>query len=72
MRFSRLIIIGFFLVLLGAVLPFLIVMGLVESTMILNFIAFASSVVGVFLGVIGTATYVGEKRREQRQDEWPE
>ena len=72
MRFSRLIIIGFFLVLLGAVLPFLIVMGLVESTMILNFIAFASSVVGVFLGVIGTATYVGERRREQRQDEWPE
>ena len=72
MRFSRLIIIGFFLVLLGAVLPFLIVMGLVESTMILNFIAFASSVVGVFLGVIGTATYVGERRREQRQDEGPE
>ena len=73
MRFSRLIIIGFFLVLLGAVLPFLMVMGLVESTMILNFIAFASSVVGVFLGVIGTATYVGERRREQRQDEeWPE
>ena len=51
---------------------FMIVMGLVESTFILNFIAFTSSVVGVFLGVIGTATYVGERRRENRQDEWPE
>ena len=71
MRFNRLITIGFFLVLLGAVLPFLIVLGVVESTFFLNFIAFASSVIGVFLGVIGTATYVGERRRE-RQDEWHE
>jgi len=70
-RFNRLITIGFFLVLLGAVLPFLIVLGVVESTFFLNFIAFASSVIGVFLGVIGTATYVGERRRE-RQDEWHE
>lgn len=69
MRYNRLIVIGFFLVLLGAVLPFLIVMGLVESTLFLNFLAFAASVSGLFLGVLGIASYVGVKRRE-RQDEW--
>lgn len=71
MRFNRLIVVGFFLVLLGAVLPFTIVLGWVESTFLLNFIAFAASVTGLFLGVIGTAMYVGQKRREH-QDEWHE
>ena len=71
MRYSRLIVIGFFLVLLGAVLPFLMVLGLIESTLLLNFVAFSASVVGLFLGVIGMATYVGEKRR-RHQDEWYE
>lgn len=65
---NRLIVIGFFLVLLGAVLPFLIVLGVVESTLFLNFLAFGASVVGVFLGIIGVATFVGEKKR---QDDWP-
>jgi membrane associated rhomboid family serine protease len=71
MRYSRLIVIGFFLVLLGAVLPFLMVLRLIESTLLLNFVAFSASVAGLFLGVIGMATYVGEKRR-RRQDEWYE
>jgi hypothetical protein len=66
---NRLIVIGFFLVLIGAVLPFLIIMGVIESTLLTNFVAFATSIVGVFLGVIGVATYVGEKRR---QDDWPQ
>jgi len=67
MLLNRLIVIGFFLVLAGAVLPFLIVIGLLESTFLLNFIAFFASTAGIFLGVIGTATYVGIKKR---QDDW--
>jgi multisubunit Na+/H+ antiporter MnhC subunit len=67
MPFNRLIIIGFFLVLIGAVLPFVIVIGLVESTFFLNFLAFGTSVSGVFLGVLGTATYVREQRHK---DKW--
>ncbi len=63
---NRLLIIGFFLALAGAVLPFLTVMGVFESSFLLNFIAFTSSIVGLFLGVIGTATYVGEKRRRDK------
>lgn len=64
---NRLIVIGFFLVLLGAVLPFLIIIGVLKSTFLLNFIAFTASTVGIFLGVIGTAMYVGTKRR---QEDW--
>lgn len=67
MLLNRLIVTGFFLVLAGAVLPFLMVIGILESTFLLNFFAFAASTIGIFLGVIGTAMYAGEKRR---QDDW--
>jgi hypothetical protein len=67
---NRLILIGFFCVLTGAVLPFLIVLKLVPSTFFLNFLAFGASTVGLFLGVIGVATYVGDRRRKRR-DDWP-
>lgn len=68
MPFNRLIGIGFLLVLLGAVLPFLIVIRMVESTFFLNFLAFAASTIGIFLGVIGTAMHVGDSRRRQKND----
>lgn len=68
---NRYIAIGFLCVLTGAVLPFLIVLKLVPSTFFLNFLAFGASTVGLFLGVIGVATYVGDRRRKGR-DDWPE
>lgn len=64
---NRLIVLGFICVLIGAVLPFLIVIQVIESTLFLNFLAFTVSTVGIFLGVIGTAMHVGETRRE---DDW--
>lgn len=64
---NPLLIIGFVLVLVGAVLPFLIVIRLIESTFFLNFVAFSASVAGIFMGVIGTAMHVADVRR---QDEW--
>ena len=67
MRINRLLLIGFLMVLAGAILPFLIVIGVFESTYLLNLIAFVSSVVGVFLGILGSAMYVGEKKRK---DDW--
>lgn len=69
MRINRLILTGFFLVLAGAVLPFMIVLGILPSTFTMNFLAFGSSVVGVFLGVIGAAMYVNEKRSQAPDDE---
>jgi hypothetical protein len=52
-----LIIVGFILVLFGAVAPFLMVIGVLESTFFLNFFSFAASVVGLFLGLLGISMY---------------
>ena len=68
MVINRLLVVGFFMVLIGAVLPFLILVGVFPSTFLSNFISFASSVIGVFLGVLGIATYVGKIRR--KEDDW--
>ena len=52
---KRLIVIGFFLVTFGFVAPFLIVLGVLQSTFFLNFISYAASVGGLFMGMIGAA-----------------
>ena len=55
---KRLILIGFFLVLAGAVLPFLMVIRVLESTFFLNFFSFGATMTGLLLGMVGAATYV--------------
>jgi hypothetical protein len=57
------IVAGFVLVLLGAVLPFLIVSKVLESTFFLNLFSYSASVAGMFLGFIGAALYVREHRK---------
>jgi len=54
----RLILIGFVLVLAGAVLPFLMMAQVIESTFFLNFFSFGASVGGLFLGMIGASSYM--------------
>ena len=49
----RLLAIGFGLLIVGVVLPFLMVLRLVESTLFLNFLAVASSVAGLTTGFLG-------------------
>lgn len=56
------IAVGFVLVIAGAVLPFLMVQQILRSTLFLNFLAFALSVSGLFLGLVGAAMYVGYSR----------
>ena len=56
------ILIGFILVMLGAVLPFLMVLQIIESTLFLNFFAYGASIMGLFLGFIGASQYAREKR----------
>ncbi len=58
----KLIPIGFVLVLFGAVAPLLMVMKVVPSSFILNFLSYGASVVGLFLGLIGAALYVRTHR----------
>ncbi|MCS7216630.1 MAG: hypothetical protein N2507_02625 [Candidatus Bipolaricaulota bacterium] len=42
----------------GVVLPFLMVLRILASTFALNFLAFAASLGGLFLGMLGLAEYV--------------
>ena len=56
-------VIGFLLVLLGAAIPWLIVLHVIKSTFFLNFLAAGASTAGLILGVIGTAFYVRLHKR---------
>jgi len=49
----RLVAIGFGLLIIGAVLPFLMVIKLVESTLFLNFVAVGCSLGGLTTGFVG-------------------
>ena len=71
MQMYRLLIIGFVLVLAGAVLPFLMVLRVIEPSFLMSFVSYAASVGGVFLGVLGVAQYVGTHRqRDQDEYDW--
>ena len=58
-----LILIGFVLVLFGFVGPFLMVLGIVETSFAFSFLSHGASVSGLLLGVIGTAMYAGTRKR---------
>ncbi len=72
MPFNRLIGMGFILVVIGAVLPFLIVLHYVPSTFFLNFLAYITSTAGIFLAVLGVALHVGKVHKKQQNDDWSE
>ncbi|HEX6036326.1 MAG TPA: hypothetical protein VFY83_17940 [Anaerolineales bacterium] len=48
---------GVFLMLLGIVLPFLMVVRVLESTFFLNFFSWGASVAGLAFGTIGFAVW---------------
>jgi hypothetical protein len=56
---------GFLLVFLGFLLPLLMVMKVLESSFPLGFIAAISSILGLFLGIMGTAQYALEIRHKR-------
>jgi hypothetical protein len=55
------ILLGFFLVLTGFVLPFVMVLRIVQPSFLLSFLSWGSSVAGLFLGIIGASMLI--KRR---------
>ncbi len=59
----RLIFLGFLLVLAGAVLPFLMVIRLLDASLWLSFVSYGSSVSGMFVGLLGAASIIGERNR---------
>ena len=59
----QMILVGFLLVLIGWILPFLMVMRIIEAGFFLSFLSYLASVAGLFVGFIGAAMYVGTKRK---------
>lgn len=70
-RGEYLILLGFVMVLLGAILPFLMVMHILTSTIFLNFFSYTVSVAGLFLGLIGSAYFVRYHRSKNRDFQPP-
>jgi putative flippase GtrA len=60
-----LLAVGFFLLVLGVVLPFLMVLQILESTLFLNFFSFIAQFLGLIVGFIGAMSIV---RRNRRRD----
>ena len=59
----RHISIGLILLLIGAILPFCMVIGFLESSFALSFVAYASSLVGLILGLSGAVRYAFSRRQ---------
>jgi len=64
MKPRRLLWLGGFLVTLGWVLPYLMVIHVLESTFFLNFLSWGASAVGLLLGLLGSAGLIRERRKE--------
>ena len=70
---GRFMVAAFFLLLAGAVLPFLMMIGVLESTFFLNFFSYTASAAGLFIGILGIAMYVGKtKKQDSMHDYWDE
>jgi len=61
-----LLALGISLMLLGIILPFLMVIKVLESTFFLNFFAYGASVAGLALGTVGFALW--SRGRNNRRD----
>ena len=59
----RLIILGFVLLVLGFVLPFSMLLQVLPSTLLLNFVAYLSSLFGLVIGIVGLVLYTQTRRR---------
>lgn len=69
----RLILIGFVLIMLGAVLPFLMVMGVIDlpsmpgiTGILLALFTASCTTAGMFLGIIGSAQYVRMSQKKKK------
>ncbi len=63
------ILVGFLLVLSGVILPLLMVLQVIRSTFLLNFISFGASVSGLLLGIVGAASYVKINLSKRNKEE---
>ncbi len=59
----QIILLGFVLITLGMVIPFLIILKIIESTLFLNFLAFTASMAGMMIGFIGMVLIIKTKQK---------
>ena len=64
----QLLWIGFFLVLAGAVLPMLMVLGYIKINFFLAFLTYGMSLVGLMFGIIGAAIRGVQRRLKEGQE----
>jgi len=50
----------------GVVLPFLMVMQVLQSTIFLNFFSYVVGLIGMIMGVAGTAMYAIKNRHREK------
>ena len=69
-RFSpvQLILVGLVLLLIGFLLPFVMVLRLVEPTLPLGFVSYLASFMGLVIGLYGVVT-IGVARRKKHDEE---
>jgi hypothetical protein len=60
---KKMLLIGFILLVLGVVLPFLMVLDIIKTSFLLSFLSHAASVSGLLLGTLGAFSYVRIKKR---------
>lgn len=67
---GRLLAVSIALMLFGVVMPLLMLIHVVESTFFMNFLSYAASTVGFFLGIISFAAVrvKSSKRAKDRSD----
>lgn len=62
---KRLFVTATLLMIFGVVMPFLMVLKLVESTFFLNFLSYGSQILGFFLGIVSiAASRVKQKKKD--------
>jgi hypothetical protein len=60
----RMLIIGGIFVVASVVLPLLMVVKVLESTIFLNFFSYIIGLVGTFMGIAGASMYIKYNRRK--------
>lgn len=66
---ERLIVLSIAMMLFGCIMPFLMVLQVVESTYFLNFLSAGLSTLGLFLGIAATAMLRIRQRGKKNRDE---
>ncbi len=60
---GRWMLVGFILLVIGVLLPVTMVLGVLEPTLPLGFLSYATSFLGLVLGLIGVVYYARTQRR---------